>query len=148
MLNIQAELVDTATEGQLWREQFRQNSTDLITVQEEIAWHISEALRLKLTGDQKKKLRRRATVNAEAYQEYLRGRYHWNNFSPESLRRAREHFERAIEFDPSYALAYAGLGDAFGAMAYYESCRPPMASLGRRRRTGRWSSTPRSRTRT
>lgn len=119
VLNIQAELVDTATEGQLWGEQFRQKSTDLITVQEEIAWQISEALRLKLTGDQKKKLRRRATVNAEAYQEFLRGRYHWNNFSPESLRRAREHFERAIEFDPSYALAYAGLGDAFGAMAYY-----------------------------
>ena len=119
VLNIQAELVDTATEAQLWGEQFRQKSTDLLTVQEEIAWHISEALRLKLTGDQKKRLRRRATVNAEAYQEYLRGRYHWNNFSPESLHRAREHFDRAIEFDPSYALAYAGLGDAFGAMAYY-----------------------------
>ena len=90
-----------------------------MTVQEEIAWQISEALRLKLTGEQKKKLRKRPTVNPEAYQEYLRGRYHWNNFSPDSLRRALEHFERAIELDPAYALAYAGLGDAFGAMAYY-----------------------------
>jgi serine/threonine protein kinase len=124
VLNVQAELVDTATESQLWGEQFRVKTSDLITVQEEIAWQISESLRLKLTGEQKKKLRKRATVNPEAYQEYLRGRYHWNNFSPDSLRRAREHFERAIELDPSYALAYAGLGDAFGAMAYYGFMAP------------------------
>ena len=137
VLNIQAELVDTNTESQLWGEQFRQKSADLIVVQEEIAWQISESLRLKLTGEQKKKLRARATVNPDAYQEYLRGRYHWNNFSQDSLRRARDHFERAIEFDPSYALAYAGLGDAFGAMAYYGVVPPgegfPRAGAAARR---------------
>jgi eukaryotic-like serine/threonine-protein kinase len=137
VLNIQAELVDTASESQLWGEQFRQKSTDLLIVQEEIAWQISEALRLKLTGEQKKKLRKRPTVNPEAYQEYLRGRYHWNNFSQDSLRRAREHFERAIELDPVYALAYAGLGDAFGAMAYYGFVPPdegfPRAGAAARR---------------
>jgi serine/threonine-protein kinase len=139
ILNIQAELVDTATESQLWGEQFRRTSSDLIAVQEEIAWQISEALRLKLTGEQKKKLRRRATVNAEAYQEYLRGRYHWNNFSPDSLPRAREHFQRAIELDPAYGLAYAGLGDAYGAMAYYGYVPPadgfPRAAAAARRAT-------------
>src|SRR3954454_2278259 len=137
VLNIQAELVDTATESQLWGDQFRQKTADLIVVQEEIAWQISESLRLKLTGEQKKKMRRRATVNPDAYQEYLRGRYHWNNFSQDSLRRARDHFERAIEFDPSYALAYAGLGDAFGAMAYYGFVPPgegfPRAGAAARR---------------
>ena len=69
VLNIQAELVDTSTESQLWGEQFRPKSADLIVVQEEIAWQISESLRLKLTGEQKKKLRRRATVNPDAYQD-------------------------------------------------------------------------------
>ena len=137
VLNIQAELVDTRTESQLWGEQFRQSMNDLLTVQEEIAWQISEALRLKLTGEQKKKLQKRATVNPEAYQEYLRGRYHWNNFSGESLRRAREHFERAVALDPTYALAYAGLGDAFGAMAYYGYIAPaegfPHAAAAARR---------------
>ena len=137
ILNIQAELVDTHTESQLWGEQFRQNTSDLLTVQEEIAWQISEALRLKLTGEQKKKLRKRATVNPEAYQEYLRGRYHWNNFSPDSLRRARDHFERAVGLDPTYAPAYAGLGDAFGAMAYYGYVSPvdafPRAAAAARR---------------
>ena len=88
-------------------------------MQEEIAWQISEALRLKLTGEQKKKLRKRPTVNPEAYQEYLRGRHHWHNWNADSFQRAIEHFERALEHDPTYALAYAGLGNAFGALSYY-----------------------------
>ncbi len=142
VLNIQAELVDTRTESQLWGEQFRQSMRDSLTVQEEIAWQISEALRLKLTGEQKKKLQKRTTVNPDAYQEYLRGRYHWNNFSPDSLRRAREHFERAVALDPTYALAYAGLGDAFGAMAYYGHIAP-----GRRISARRGGGPPRTRTR-
>jgi serine/threonine protein kinase/tetratricopeptide (TPR) repeat protein len=119
LLIIQAELVDTVTESQLWGEQFRQRVDDVMAVQEEIAWRISEALRLKLTPKQKTRLRKRETVNPEAYQEYLRGRHHWNAWTPDSLRRALEHFGRAIELDPSYALAYAGLGDTYGAMAYY-----------------------------
>ncbi len=73
VLNIQAELVDTSSESQLWGEQFRQKVGDLVTVQEEIAWQISEALRLKLTGEQKRKLRRRHTSSAEASQEYSAG---------------------------------------------------------------------------
>ncbi len=124
VLSIQAELVDTANESQLWGERFRQNTRDLVTVQEEIAWQISEALRLKLTGAQKKRLRRRPTVNVEANQEYLRGRHHWNTWTPDAFRRALEHFERAIAHDPLYALAYAGLGDAYGAMSYYGLIAP------------------------
>jgi serine/threonine-protein kinase len=118
-LTIQAELVDTATESQLWGEQFRPRLSELPNVQQDIAWQISEALRLKLTGAQKKKLRKRATVNAEAYQEYLRGRYFFNAWSPDGFRLALKHFERAIEHDPTYAPAYAGLGDTIGSMSYY-----------------------------
>ena len=118
-LTIQAELVDTATESQLWGEQFRPRLSELPNVQQDIAWQISEALRLKLTGAQKKKLRKRATVHAEAYQEYLRGRYFFNAWSPDGFRLALKHFERAIEHDPTYAPAYAGLGDTIGSMSYY-----------------------------
>jgi serine/threonine-protein kinase len=124
VLIIQAELVDTANEAQLWGERFRQKITELVTVQEEISWQISEALRLKLSGAQKKKLRKRPTVNAEAHQEYLRGRYHWNTWSPEGFRRALEHFERAISHDPAYALAHTGLGDALVVLAYYGLIAP------------------------
>ena len=118
-LNIQAELVDTHTESQLWGEQFRQRISELMVVQQEIAWQISEALRLKLTGQQKKKLRKKPTVDPDAYQDYLRGRYHWNNWSPDGFKRALDCFERAIGRDPTYALAYAGLADTLGSMAYY-----------------------------
>jgi serine/threonine protein kinase len=124
VLSIQAELVDTTSESQLWGEQFRQRTSELMTVQEEIAWQISEALRLKATAAQKKKLRKRSTVTPEAYQAYLRGRHHWNQWTPDGFRRALEEFHRAIELDPLYAAAYAGLGDTYGAMAYYGYVEP------------------------
>ncbi len=123
-LNIQVELIDAATESQLWGEQFRQASSGLQAVQEAIAWQISEALRLKLTTAQKKRLKKKATVQPEAYQEYLRGRYHWNSWTFDGFRRALDHFERAIGYDPLYAEAWAGLGDTFGAMAYYGLAQP------------------------
>ncbi len=132
LIVIQAELVDTVTESQLWGEQFRQRASDVMAVQEEIAWRISEALRLKLTPRQKTRLRKRHTVSPEAYEEYLRGRHHWNHWKPESFRRALEHFERAIEIDPTYALAYAGLGDAYATLAYY-ACIPPEDGFPRAR---------------
>ena len=119
ILNIQAELVDASTESQLWGEQFRQRISDLVTVQEEIAWQISEALRLKLTGDQKTRLRKRPTANAEAAQAYMRGRFEWNNWTAEGFRLAVEHFEQAIALDPKHAPAYAGISDCYSAMAYY-----------------------------
>jgi eukaryotic-like serine/threonine-protein kinase len=131
-LTIQAELVDTSTESQLWGEQFRPRLSELVNVQQDIAWQISEALRLKLTGDQKKKLRRRAVVDPAAYQEYLRGRHFFNAWSPDGFRRAREHFERAIGHDPTYAPAYAGLGDALGSMSYY-GLIPPKEGFPRSR---------------
>jgi serine/threonine protein kinase/tetratricopeptide (TPR) repeat protein len=118
-LTIQAELVDTATESQIWGEQFRPKLTDLPNVQQDIAWQITEALRLKLSGAQKKKLRRRATVDPQAYQEYLRGRHFFNSWSRDGFRRALEHFERAIDLDPTYAPAYSGFGDTVGCMSYY-----------------------------
>jgi serine/threonine-protein kinase len=124
LLNIQAELVDTTNQAQLWGEQFRQKISDLMAVQEEIAWQISEALRLKLTGKQKKRLKKRSTVKPEAYDEYLRGRYHWNSWSADGFRRSLEHFERAITLDPLYAAAWAGLGDSYCVMAYYGMAPP------------------------
>ena len=127
MLNIQAELVDTSSESQLWGDQYRQRTSDLLAVQQEIAWHITEALRLKLTVEQKKKLKHKPTVDPEAYQEYLRGRYHWNTWTPDSFRKALEHFERAIAQDPAYALAYAGLGDVLGSMGFYGYLPPEEA---------------------
>jgi eukaryotic-like serine/threonine-protein kinase len=118
-LTIQAELVDTASESQIWGEQFRPKLAELANVQQEIAWQISEALRLKLSGAQRKKLRARPAVDPAAYQEFLRGRHFFNTWTPDGFRRALDHFERAINQDPTYAAAYAGVGDTIGCMSYY-----------------------------
>ena len=123
-LDIQAELVDTASEAQLWGERFRHQVADVIAVQEEIAWQISEALRLRLSQKHKRTLRKRPTVHPEAYHEYLRGRHFWHNWGLENLKRAVEHFQKALEHDPTYALAYAGLGHAYGALAYFGAIPP------------------------
>jgi serine/threonine protein kinase/Tfp pilus assembly protein PilF len=119
ILSVQAELVDAATESQLWGEQYRRPLAEMQGVQEEIAWHISEAMRIRLTGEQKKRLTRKKTGSSDAYQEHLRGRYHWNRWTPDGFRAAAEHFERAIALDPSYAPAWAGVGDTYGALAFY-----------------------------
>jgi serine/threonine-protein kinase len=124
VLDIQAELVDTANESQLWGERFRHPVADVMAVQEALAWQISEALRLKLSPTQKKKLRERPTVNANAYDAYLHGRHFWHNWNPESLKRAVDCFQKALDHDPQYALAYAGLGHAYGALAYYGLVAP------------------------
>jgi serine/threonine protein kinase/tetratricopeptide (TPR) repeat protein len=123
-LNIQAELVDAVTEAQIWGEQYRRPLSDLLALQEEIAWHITEALRVKLSAPQKKVLRTRPTASNDAYQEYLKGRFEWNKWTPDSFRRSVEHFQRAIDIDPKFALGWSGLGDAYGALAYYGLLAP------------------------
>jgi tetratricopeptide (TPR) repeat protein len=82
-------------------------------VQEEIAEEISSKLRLKLTVAEKKLLTKRHTDNPAAYHLYLKGRYHWNKYAHKGLGTAIEYFRKAIEEDPLYALAYAGLSDGY-----------------------------------
>jgi tetratricopeptide (TPR) repeat protein len=77
-----------------------------------------------LSPKQKKRLKKRTRVSPEAYDEYLRGRYHWNSRSIDGFRRALEHFDRAIAHDPLYAAAWAGLGDTYTVMAYYGIAAP------------------------
>ena len=123
-LRIQAELVDAASGSQLWGQQYNRHAAEIFAIEEEIAREISEALRLRLTGDQQKRLGKRYTENNAAYQLYLRGRYYWNRRTGEMLQRAAAYFERAIESDPEYALAWAGLGDCYALYSAYEVLSP------------------------
>lgn len=126
-VSIQAELVDVAQETQLWGDRYRYPVSELLSLQEQIAWQISEALRMRLTGRERKRLHKRPTGNSEAYQEYLRGRHAWSQWTVEGFRRALAHFDAAIAKDPKYARAYAGLGDTYGAMGYYGFLPPEIA---------------------
>jgi TolB-like protein/Tfp pilus assembly protein PilF len=119
-LIIRTELVDVADGWQLWGEQYNRNHADLLAVQEEISREISEQLRLKLSGEQKRRLAKRYTESTEAYQTYLKGRFYWNKRTLEGLRRGVEYFQQAIRLDPDYALAYAGLADSHLLMGSVE----------------------------
>ena len=129
-LQIQTELVDLATGSQLWGQQYARQINDVIPLQKEISLRISENLRLKLSGADEQKLSKRYTADPEAYTLYLKGRYFWNKRSEEGMRKAISHFQQAIDRDPTYALAYAGLADAYNLGDDWGST-PPSESFPR-----------------
>ncbi|GMR22053.1 MAG: serine/threonine-protein kinase [Acidobacteriota bacterium] len=123
-LSISAELVRTRDNGQIWGEQYQRATADIFDIQKEMALEISEALRHQLTSEQEERLTKQYTESPEAYEAYLKGRYHWNQRSEEGLRQAIVHFQEALEKDPNYALAYSGLADSYSLLGfYYESPR-------------------------
>ena len=116
-LVIGAELVDVANGWQLWGESYDRGSGAIFEVQYEIARQISAALRLRLSGEEERRLAKRHTGSTEAYQFYLKGRFHWSKYTKEGLAQAIVHFREAIELDPNYALAYAGIVDCYLRLA-------------------------------
>ena len=128
VLSIEAELVDATNGAELWGEKFDRQVSDVSTIEEQIANDISDGLRLRLTGEEKRRLTRGSTQNAEAYQLYLNGRFHWNKRTEEELNKAIEYFKQSIEKDPNYALAYVGLADAYLVLPEYGSMAPSVAA--------------------
>ena len=118
-LSVHAELMNVDQGTQIWGGQYTRKNTDVFTLQEDLAHEISERLRLQLSGDEKQRLAKRYTTNAEAYELYLKGRYYWNKRTPEGFVQARDYFRQSIDKDPAYALAYAGLADAYAQLAFF-----------------------------
>jgi serine/threonine protein kinase/Tfp pilus assembly protein PilF len=126
-LVIGTELVDVATGSRLWGAQYNRKPGDIFSIQEEISNEISGKLRLHLTPTEKKRLGRRHTQNAEAYQLYLKGRYYWNKWTEEGFRKGIDYFQQAIEQDPGYALAYSGLADSYVLLGWNSFLLPKEA---------------------
>src|SRR5258705_5285435 len=117
-IRVTAQLVDVETGDLLWSDRIDADATDIINVQDTITQEICDGLRLELSSDEKDRLERGRTANAEAYEEYLRGRDCMGRFIYHSIARkdideAIEHFEKAAYLDPSFALAHSGLGKAY-----------------------------------
>ena len=125
-LRIQAELVNAADGTQLWGQRYHRKAADIFSIEEEIAKEISEALRLRLTRDEQRQLEKRYTENDDAYQLYLKGRFHWNR-SKETLERAVACFAHAVEKDPNYALAWSGMANCFTVYGTYYALSPKLA---------------------
>jgi TolB-like protein len=123
-LAVKIELVNAQDGSHLWGEQYKVKLADTSAVEGEISRDISAKLRLKLTGDERRRLTRRHTESTDAYHAYLKGRYYWNKRSPEMLRKGVEHFRQAIDLDPGYASAYAGLSDSYTLLVVRESLPP------------------------
>jgi TolB-like protein len=132
-LIVKTELIDVTEELQLWGEHYHRPNSDLFAVQEEIAREISEKLLVKLSREDEQRLTHRPTENPEAYRLYLKGRYFWNR-RPQGVKKGIEYFERALELDPDYALALAGLADSYSTLGSWESGGlPPNEAMPRAR---------------
>ena len=108
-----AELIDVSRDSQLWGDQYSQKLSNILGIQEQISKAIADHLRIELSGADQRQLAKRDTENSEAYQLYLRGRYFWNKRTNEGVKQGLAYFQQAIEKDPGYALAYAGVADSY-----------------------------------
>nr|MBA2501953.1 tetratricopeptide repeat protein [Pyrinomonadaceae bacterium] len=106
-------LVDARNGNHLWGEGYNRKLADLVSLQKEIACDVSQKLRVRLSGADEQRLARNYTENVEAYQLYLKGRYHYFKLTQPEIRKGISFYEQAIDADPSYALAYAGMADAY-----------------------------------
>ena len=128
-VRIVAKLIDTASDRHLWAETYDRQLTDIFAIQSDVAFRIAAALKAELSPDEQARIRQEPTGSLEAYELYLKGRSLFIRFTPESLDRAIGYFERALAFDPSYALAYAGIALAYtelsdGGMVAPDIARP------------------------
>ena len=123
-LGLQAELVKTSDASQLWGAQYNRRPADLPDLQSQLSQDVSEKLRVKLTVEEQRRVTKQYTVDTEAYRDYLKGRFLQEKRTQKDLRESLDYFNRAIERDPTYALAYAGLADTYRLFANYDVVPP------------------------
>jgi adenylate cyclase len=121
---INVHLINAGDDSQIWGNQYVKSSGDLIAAQNEIAQAVANNLRVKLTDSEQQKLGKNYTANVEAYQLYLRGRFHVFKLTPPEINQGIAYFQQAIELDPNYALAYAGLSDAYRSLGIGSEINP------------------------
>jgi TolB-like protein/class 3 adenylate cyclase/Tfp pilus assembly protein PilF len=136
-VRVNVQLIKAYNDSHLWADTFDRKLTDIFAVESEIAKTIAETLRAKLTASEERAVAVRPTENPEAYQLYLKGRFFWNKRTTADLKKSIDYFNQAIEQDPNYALAYAGLADAWLVLPVFGGGAPkdcsPKAEMAARR---------------
>ncbi len=123
-IRVNVQLINALTDTHLWAETFDRKLTDIFAVESEIAKTIADTLQAKLSGSEQHAIAARPTENTEAHQLYLKGRFFWNKRTANDLKKSIEYFEQAIAADPNYALAYAGIADAYVWLPGYTAGTP------------------------
>lgn len=112
-VRVDAQLIEAATDRHLWANTYERNLGDVVALQSEVARAIAGAIQVQLTPEEQARLARPPTVDPQAYEFYLKGRYFWNKWTNAADRKSIEYYQQAIQRDPNYALAYAGMADAY-----------------------------------
>jgi eukaryotic-like serine/threonine-protein kinase len=123
-IRIASQLIDAEADRHLWAETYDRDMKDVFAIQSDVANEIAAALKAKLSPAEKERIEKKQTENMEAYQFYLKGRFYWNKRTATDLQKAIDNFNQAIEQDPNYALAYAGLASTFVILPEYSSFSP------------------------
>ena len=118
-VQVSADLTNVQDNTTIWGEQYERKSSDILSLQQQIAGDIADKLRSKLTGAEKQQVTKKGTQSADAYQLYVKGRYYWNKRTNADIKTAISYFNQALEKDPNYALAYSGIGDAYNTLGSY-----------------------------
>jgi adenylate cyclase len=112
-LRIIAQLIEAKDDAHVWAEDYNESFNEILTIQSKVANEVASALQTKLSPSEKKRIEKHPTLNTDAYQLYLKGRYYWNLRTKQSLDSSIQFFSKAINLDPNYALAYSGIADAY-----------------------------------
>lgn len=123
-LSLNLELIDAATENVIWGNKYERNSSDLVALQSDVTRDVSNKLKSKLIGADEAKIAKSHTADPEAYQLYLKGLFHWNKRTPEALKKSVEYFNLALDKDPNYAQAYAGIASSYVLYPEYSIYAP------------------------
>jgi TolB-like protein/Tfp pilus assembly protein PilF len=123
-VRVNVQLINALTDAHLWAETYDRKLTDIFGVESDIAKSVADALKAKLTGSEQTEMSKRPTENSEAYELYLKGRFFWNKRTGEDLKTAADYFQRAIEVDPQYAAAYAGLAQTYVVIPLFAAGTP------------------------
>ena len=118
-LTLNLELVDVRTENLIWSEKYDRLASDLVSLQNEVAYDVSRKLRARLSGTDEEKLGKTYTADPEAYEAYLKGRFYWNKRTKDGIGKSIEFFQQAVDKDPNYALGYVGLADSYAVLENY-----------------------------
>jgi TolB-like protein/Tfp pilus assembly protein PilF len=123
-VRVTVQLINAMTDAHLWAEIYDRKLTDIFAVESDIAKTIADTLQVKLTGSEKISIGKTPTMNPEAYELYLKGRFFWNKRTAADLRKGIDYFNQAISKDPGYALAYAGLADSYVILSVFGAASP------------------------